>query len=31
MISVLEIMSLGALENFGKLAAKGLKERLLGS
>ncbi|KAG4437317.1 hypothetical protein IFR05_007213 [Cadophora sp. M221] len=28
-ISVLEIMSLGALENFGKLAAKGLKQRLL--
>ncbi|KAI9742970.1 MAG: hypothetical protein M1818_003265 [Claussenomyces sp. TS43310] len=28
-ISVLEIMSLGALENFGKLAAQGLKERLL--
>lgn len=28
-ISVLEIMSLGALENFGKLAAQGLKQRLL--
>ncbi|KAK0112802.1 hypothetical protein ONS95_014533 [Cadophora gregata] len=28
-ISVLEIMSLGALENYGKLAAKGLKQRLL--
>lgn len=28
-ISVLEIMSLGALENFGKLAAQGLKKRLL--
>ncbi|KAI0469623.1 hypothetical protein F4859DRAFT_523012 [Xylaria cf. heliscus] len=27
-ISVLEIMSLGALENFGKLAAQGLKQRL---
>ncbi|KAI1772924.1 hypothetical protein F4818DRAFT_443807 [Hypoxylon cercidicola] len=28
-ISVLEIMSLGALENFGRLAAQGLKQRLL--
>ncbi|KAI0012628.1 hypothetical protein F4779DRAFT_614355 [Xylariaceae sp. FL0662B] len=28
-ISVLEIMSLGALENFGKLAAQGLKQRLI--
>ncbi|KAI1497192.1 hypothetical protein F5X99DRAFT_423743 [Biscogniauxia marginata] len=28
-ISVLEIMSLGPLENFGKLAAQGLKQRLL--
>jgi acyl carrier protein len=28
-ISVLEIMSLGALENFGKFAAQGLKQRLL--
>lgn len=28
-ISVLEIMSLGALENFGKLAAQGLKQRLM--
>ncbi|KAI2627722.1 hypothetical protein GGR54DRAFT_652536 [Hypoxylon sp. NC1633] len=28
-ISVLEIMSLGALENFGKLAAQGLKQRFL--
>ncbi|KAI1440315.1 hypothetical protein F5Y02DRAFT_357966 [Annulohypoxylon stygium] len=27
-ISVLEIMSLGALENFGKLAAQGLKQQL---
>lgn len=27
-ISVLEIMSLGALENFGKHAAQGLKQRL---